>query len=130
MKKTIVSMVILVALLLACTQSPEKAQQKQAAEASQPAVQPTTAQASTGATVQVSIKGFAFVPADLSIKAGDTVEWTNNDQTSHTVETGDGTVKSGEILPGETFRFKFSNTGTFDYKCGFHPSMHGSVTVA
>ena len=77
----------------------------------------------------VSIKGFKFVPADITVKVGDTVVWTNDDTVSHTVESSDGTLKSDELSKGDTYRFTFKKTGKHDYACGIHPSMHGSVTV-
>jgi plastocyanin len=37
------------------------------------------------ADYDVDISGFAFDPASLTITEGDTVTWTNLDQTPHTV---------------------------------------------
>ena len=79
--------------------------------------------------VAVSINGFKFVPAEVNIKVGETVVWANEDSTPHTVESSDGTLKSDELSKGDSYKFKFTKAGKYDYICGIHASMHGSVTV-
>ena len=79
------------------------------------------------AAIAVNIANFAFAPADVTVKVGQTVTWTNNDQMAHTV-TG-STFDSGQIAPGATFSFTFAKAGTYDYKCSIHPSMTAKVTV-
>ena len=88
---------------------------------------PSSQQSNEQATV--SIKDFKFAPQDIVVKAGTTVVWTNEDSVSHTVESSDGTLKSDELSKGDTYKFTFTKSGKYDYKCGIHPSMHGSVTV-
>ncbi len=82
-----------------------------------------------GDVVSVSISSFKFVPSDVNVKVGDTVVWTNDDSVAHTVESYDGTFKSDELAKGDIFKFVFTKPGKFDYACGIHKSMHGSVTV-
>ena len=77
----------------------------------------------------VSIKGFAFSPASLTVSTGTTVTWTNNDSVTHTVTSDTGAFSSGNLDPGQTFSFTFSQAGTFAYHCSIHTSMHGTVTV-
>jgi plastocyanin len=77
----------------------------------------------------VSIENFAFNPDTVTITAGTTVTWTNNDTVAHTVTSTDGAFDSGNIAPGESFTFTFSDAGTFDYICSYHPNMQGTVTV-
>lgn len=71
--------------------------------------------------------GFAYAPAALSIPVGMTVRWVNNSNAPHTV-TGFG-VDSGLIPIGGQFTHTFSAPGTFAYKCTFHPSMTGVISV-
>ena len=85
--------------------------------------------ASSGKVVSVSINGFKFVPADINVKVGDTVVWTNEDSAPHTVESSDDTLKSDELSKGDTYKHTFTKVGKYDYICGIHRSMHGSVTV-
>lgn len=80
-------------------------------------------------TNQVSIENFSFNPASVTVKAGDTVTWTNNDSVMHTVKSADGLFNSGDIQSGGKFQFTFPNVGTFNYSCAIHPSMQGKVTV-
>lgn len=75
----------------------------------------------------VSIQNFSFNPASITVKAGDTVTWTNNDSTTHTV-TGSG-FDSGPLASGATFSHKFDTAGSFDYHCSIHKTMTGTVVV-
>lgn len=83
----------------------------------------------SGKVVAVAIRGFKFVPAEVNIKAGETVVWTNEDSAPHTVESSDGTLKSDELSKGDTYSYTFAKSGKYDYICGIHPSMKGAVTV-
>lgn len=78
---------------------------------------------------QVSIANLAFNPASLTVVAGTTVTWKNNDNTTHTVTANNGAFNSGALNPGATFSFTFNQPGTFDYHCMIHPFMTGSITV-
>ncbi len=78
----------------------------------------------------VSISGFAFNSAALTVAKGATVKWTNNDATAHTVTSDTGTeLNSGSIAPGATFSHTFSAAGSFSYHCNIHPSMTAAITV-
>jgi plastocyanin len=97
---------------------------------------PATTAAAPGTTVaggaggaQVVMKNFAFDPASVTIKAGDSVTWTNQDSTTHTVTADNGEFKSSDIAPGATFTFKFEKAGTFAYHCSIHPTMKATVVV-
>jgi plastocyanin len=84
----------------------------------------------SGGGAKVSMKGIKFNPANVTVKAGDKVTWTNNDSVGHDV-TGDN-FKSGEaggMQNGDTFAHTFDKKGTFDYVCTVHSGMEGSVTV-
>jgi len=89
---------------------------------------------STGASTQSAGQKY-FDPAQVSVKVGTTVVWTNKDSASHTVTSGapsagpSGTFDSGLIKAGNTFQYKFSSTGTTEYFCTVHPWMTGKITV-
>jgi plastocyanin len=87
----------------------------------------TQTPASTNA---VTIQNLAFSPANITVKKGTTVTWTNKDSTAHTV-TGDssGGPKSDQLSPGQSYSFTFSQAGTFNYHCTIHTEMTGTVTV-
>jgi len=82
-----------------------------------------------GGGAQVVIKGFAFDPATLTIKVGESVTWTNQDPADHTVTADNGEFKSSSLANGATFTFKFDKAGTYPYHCGIHPSMKATVIV-
>lgn len=101
----------------------------------------TTTQATTVTTVatttsppdaggDVSIENFAFGPASATISVGDTVTWTNNeDSIGHTTASDDGLWQSDLLQPGDGFERTFDEAGTFTYFCSIHPSMKASITV-
>ncbi|MEA2332073.1 MAG: hypothetical protein QOH58_2211 [Thermoleophilaceae bacterium] len=83
-----------------------------------------------GASTEVSMEGIKFDPGEVTVKAGDTVTWVNDDTVGHDV-TGDD-FKSGDpgaMASGDTFDHTFDEAGTFDYVCSVHPGMDGSVKV-
>jgi plastocyanin len=83
------------------------------------------------ATNSVMIQNFAFSPADITVKKGTTVTWTNNDSATHTVTETDGKTgpDSGDLAPSKTYSFTYNTAGTFAYHCSIHASMTGTVTV-
>lgn len=94
----------------------------------------TTAAGTTAAEVntaknEISIKGNAFDPDNLSIKVGNIVTWTNNDSYAHTVKALKGEFDSGNMASGGTFSLTFTNEGTYEYICGIHTFMKGTITV-
>jgi plastocyanin len=88
-----------------------------------------TAEVRTPKQVAVTIASFAFAPASKSISKGDTVTWTNNDSSPHTVTAADGSFNSGNMAPGATFSHTFTSAGTFSYVCSYHSGMQGSIVV-
>ena len=82
-----------------------------------------------GEVVQVKISDLAFSPADITVKAGTTIEWVNNDFVDHTA-----TATSGDwdvmIVAGQSARQQMTKPGTIKYYCRVHPDMTGTVHVA
>lgn len=75
----------------------------------------------------ILIKDFTFNPNTLTVKAGDTVTWLNEDGVVHTIKSTEFT--SPNMKNGETFKFQFTVTGTYEYSCSVHPYMKGKVVV-
>jgi len=75
----------------------------------------------------ITIKEFTFNPDRLTIKKGTTVTWINNDSATHKISSD--SFNSQNFNKGEKFEFQFNETGTFDYICGIHPSMKGTIIV-
>lgn len=86
---------------------------------------------STGGTasksVTVSLKNFAFNPSDITVAAGGSVTFVNNDSTTHDVVGSN--FDSGRLDPGKSFTQTFATAGTFPIHCSIHPSMTAQVTV-
>lgn len=80
-------------------------------------------------TMQVTIKNFSFQPATLTVPAGTTVTWTNQDSVDHTSTSDTGVWDSGRLAPGQSFSFMFTQAGMFPYHCMIHPFMKGMIVV-
>lgn len=80
-------------------------------------------------TNEVWIQGMAFTPSTITVTAGTTITWTNNDGVAHTVTSNTGLFESGSISNNGTYSHLFTTVGTFPYHCAIHTSMKASVVV-
>jgi len=82
--------------------------------------------------VDVRIEGYQYQPAEVTIRAGDSVRWTNHEKrTSHSVLfPRDGGLESERMFPQESWQRRFEKPGRYDYHCGPHPEMKGVVVVS
>jgi plastocyanin len=80
------------------------------------------------ADVAVKIGNFTFGPQDLTVKAGTTVTWTNEDDIPHTV-VSPNTFRSKVLDTDGTYAFTFTTPGTYKYFCSLHPHMTGTIVV-
>jgi plastocyanin len=78
---------------------------------------------------KVSIVNFAFTPGEITIAAGETVTWTNDDGAPHGLEYQDGAKGVAPLLPASSFSRRFDRPGTYEYNCSVHPYMTGRVVV-
>lgn len=103
------------------------------------------AEQSSGAAV-VEMSGFSFAPAEIEVRAGQTVEWRNVSLFAHTVTcdrdkaadpahvalpAGAEPFDSGRVPAGEIWRRRFTVPGTYRYVCLPHEErgMLGAVIV-
>jgi plastocyanin len=100
-----------------------------ASPAASAAASPAASQPAAAGGDAVTIQNFAFAPASLTVKAGATVTWTNQDSPSHSVKWDDGTASSAPLTTGSTYTRTFATAGTYAYVCGIHASMHGTIVV-
>ena len=84
--------------------------------------------AAYAAALEVKIDNFTFGPQKLAVKVGDTVTWTNQDDIPHTV-VSTGHFRSKALDTDDKYSFTFTAPGTFEYFCGLHPHMQGSIVV-
>ncbi len=118
-----------------------------------PATTTAVPNSGTGSTTRDTLPNIAYVsivagagspnntkfysPSPVKIKAGNSVRWSNDDSTLHTVTSGlpnrglIGKLFDSKLLnPGKTFTYSFVKAGTFDYFCVLHPYMRGQVIVS
>ncbi|HEV7968720.1 MAG TPA: cupredoxin family copper-binding protein [Candidatus Acidoferrales bacterium] len=78
----------------------------------------------------VKIDNFSFGPATITIAAGTTVTWTNNDDVPHVVTSDDNKMfKSKALDTDDRFSFTFTTPGTYNYYCAIHPKMTAKIVV-
>jgi len=138
-----VAVVMVLALLTACSNTPLPAAPiaapttSTAAPATAPATSAapattgaTTGAPSTSAATVVVIKSFRFMPDAPTVPAGATVMVDNQDGANHTVTANDGSFDTGNVPGNAKGMFTApSKPGTYPYKCAIHPFMTGTLTV-
>ena len=78
----------------------------------------------------VNIKSQSFQPSTLSVPAGTTVTWHNQDNMQHTVTSdAQGPLDSGAIATGKKFTYTFQVPGSYSYHCSIHPGVKGTIVV-
>ena len=99
---------------------------------------PHSAASSGGATVNtkivtIAIREFKIDPEKVTVRAGDTVEWRNDDSVPHTVTAemrGDSVhFDSKAIANGASWRYIGKTRGKYTYTCTYHPNMEGTLIV-
>jgi plastocyanin len=94
---------------------------------------PATSGSAPSKTVMVTIKNYTFDPATVTVHAGDTVEWKNDDSVDHTatdeVDPQKRAFDSGNIKQGKTWTYVAGKKGTYNYFCSIHPFMKGKLIV-
>jgi plastocyanin len=89
-----------------------------------------------GGGAEVSMQNIQFNPSDVTIKAGETVTWTNDEGVAHDVDKTSGpgpqfsSGPEGGMMEGDTFAQTFDQAGTYEYVCRVHaPGMAGTIEV-
>ena len=100
---------------------------------------PTASESSPSAMMAgtvVTVSNTGFTPKVITIKAGDSVTWTNSDSANHTVNssphpthTDNPFLNLGTIAPGANKSLSFPTAGTYKYHDHLNPTFFGSVTV-
>jgi len=76
-----------------------------------------------------------YEPMHLDITKETVVIWENQDDYGHTVQSQDnaGNVipifNSNILLTGQTFQYKFDESGNYQYFCTLHPWRVGTISV-
>lgn len=77
----------------------------------------------------VNIDNFKFGPATLTVTAGTTVTWKNEDDSPHRIGDQTGSFKSAALDTNDTFSHTFEAPGEYPYICTIHPYMVGKIIV-
>ena len=139
--RPLVTVTATVLLLAACssggaTTAPSaQAPAAPSAEASVEAIAPPAAEAAcvksaAGGEVDVTIEGFAFMPADIQATVGQTLTFTNKDSAPHTATLDDGSCTTPNLSEGGSEGLTFNASGTYPFHCNVHPDMKGTITVS
>ena len=78
---------------------------------------------------EILIESNSYKPDSVTIKVGESIKWINKDSYNHTVTAKNGEFDSGNIASGAEFSFTFSKEGTYEYICGIHTFMKGTIIV-
>jgi plastocyanin len=81
------------------------------------------------AETKVVIDQFTFTPQRVTVKAGATVTWINDDDIPHTVASSAKLFKSKALDTSDKFSFTFTTPGVYEYFCSVHPHMTGAIVV-
>ena len=96
---------------------------------------PTADEGSTGGAA-VGMKNIQFQPAEISVKAGETITFTNDEAVPHDVKKTGGpggdfeSGPEGGMSEGDTYELTLNRAGNYEYVCRVHaPGMTGTITV-
>jgi plastocyanin len=115
--------------LTACADDSNASQTREANDNAGGATE-TTAGAAVAERFEIEIANFQFGPAEAVVAAGTEVVWVNADTDIHSIiSTGERFASSDTFANGESYAVVFTEPGTYEYTCGVHPFMTGTVTV-
>lgn len=77
----------------------------------------------------VNIASFAFMPAKISAAAGKPLKFLNADDSPHWILVQGAPQKTEVLLRGQTLSMTFDKAGAYNYICGLHPTMKGTIEV-
>ena len=91
--------------------------------------QTQSANQSTAGKNAVTIQNYSFSPATITIKAGQSITWTNEDSVGHSATADDNSWDTGVLPQGQSKSIIFAKAGTYTYHCSVHPNMKATVIV-
>jgi plastocyanin len=89
----------------------------------------TAASTKTLSGPRIEIKAHQFSLPTVSIPVGGTVTWVNHDDDVHTVVSTTALFRSPGLDTDNSFSYRFTQPGTYQYFCTLHPLMVGKVIV-
>jgi amicyanin len=77
----------------------------------------------------VKIDNFTFGPQRVTVKAGTTVTWINQDDIPHAIAATGKAFRSKVLDTDDKYSFTFTTAGVYEYFCSLHPHMTGTIVV-
>ena len=99
-----------------------------------PEVAPASSVLIPNGNYDITGTGF-YIPLNLEVTVGTTVEWINDDSVPHTIQSQNekgeiiGLFNSAPLQTGEIFEYTFEEPGVYNYFCSLHPWRVGIITV-
>lgn len=80
-------------------------------------------------THNIDIVQFKFSAAELQVKVGDKITWTNKDGASHTATAIDKSWTTKTLKKGESETITVTANMTLDYFCNIHRNMKAKLKM-
>lgn len=77
----------------------------------------------------LSIIDFAFSSQVLTVDAGTKVTWINTDNSPHSLMSKENLFLSAVMMQGDSFSYIYPEPGIYNYYCGIHTDMVGTILV-
>jgi plastocyanin len=98
--------------------------------------QPSDTGGGGGGGTEVGMQNIQFDPTEITVNAGDTITFTNEESIPHDVHKTSGpggdfsSGPDGGMQEGDTFELTLDQAGEYEYVCHVHaPGMSGTITV-
>lgn len=83
----------------------------------------------TSGVTHLTMQNYRYQPANIQVKVGTTITWTNQDNSPHSVTFKNGMKDSGLLTQDQSFSYTFNAPGTYQYYSTVDPSMVATVSV-
>lgn len=77
----------------------------------------------------VDIVEFLYEPEDVTVAAGSTITFVNQDKAPHTATADDSSFDTEKLAQGDEAEVTFDEPGSYSYYCRFHAFMKANVEV-
>lgn len=93
------------------------------------AASPSPQPSASPAPVVVHISEFTYKPQTVTIHAGDSITFVNDDGAAHTATADDKSFDSGNLDHAQSWTHLFNEPGTYRYICTYHAFMKATIVV-
>lgn len=77
---------------------------------------------------ETSIKELELSQRTIFVSQGATITWHNDDEVVHNLASDEGWFDA-DVQPGESFTWQVESPGVYQYHCGIHGNIQGTVVV-